>query len=162
MPMNSMNNNQMGMNNMNSFGQHMNNNNMNNRGFNNNNQQNMMNMNNMGMNMMNNQNMSNRGNRNQNNSNNMNDDNASNNDIAAMDPRQLTRTNISLSQLIDANVIEKLARDQNGSRFIQQRLETASLQDKEGVFAQIRRNALALCEDVFGNYVIQKFFEHGR
>merc|ERR1719410_1210883 len=143
-----------------------------------------MNMNNMGMNMMNNQNMNNmnqfgngnggnnnnynnnqnfrnRGNRNQNN-NNMNDDNASNNDIAAMDPRQLTRTNISLSQLIGANVIEKLARDQNGSRFIQQRLESASLQDKEGVFAQIRRNALALCEDVFGNYVIQKFFEHGR
>merc|ERR1719361_3142188 len=80
-------------------------------------------------------------------------------EIATMDPRQLTRSNINLGQLVEAGVIEKLARDQNGSRFIQQRLETASLQDKEGVFRQIKRNALALCEDVFGNYVIQKFFE---
>merc|ERR1719361_1693197 len=91
----------------------------------------------------------------------MDSDNPNISEIASMDPRQLTRTNISLSQLIEAGVIEKLARDQNGSRFIQQRLETASLQDKEGVFRQIQRNALALCEDVFGNYVIQKFFEHG-
>jgi len=91
----------------------------------------------------------------------MNDAPPSLQDIANMDPRQLTRSNISLSQLVEAGVIEKLARDQNGSRFIQQRLETASLQDKEGVFRQIQRNALALCEDVFGNYVIQKFFEHG-
>merc|ERR1712003_587184 len=115
------------------------------------------------MNRYNNNNNNNFRNNNRNNNNNFDnyDSNPSISDIVNMDPRQLTRTNISLSQLIEAGVIEKLARDQNGSRFIQQRLETASLSDKEGVFAQIRRNALALCEDVFGNYVIQKFFEHG-
>ena len=40
-------------------------------------------------------------------------------DIGNIDPSQLTRCNVSLSQLIEAEVIEKFARDQNGSRFIQ-------------------------------------------
>merc|ERR1719203_2467406 len=106
--------------------------------------------NNMNNNYRSNNNMNNRQQQQNNNNFDNYSDSPSVTDIATMDPRQLTRTNISLSQLIEAGVIEKLARDQNGSRFIQQRLETASLQDKEGVFRQIQRNALALCEDVFG------------
>lgn len=51
--------------------------------------------------------------------------------------------------------------DQHGSRFIQQKLETASEGDKELVFGEIYHMALQLMTDVFGNYVIQKFFEHG-
>ncbi|KAI9149793.1 mRNA binding protein puf3 [Blastocladiella emersonii ATCC 22665] len=51
--------------------------------------------------------------------------------------------------------------DQHGSRFIQQRLEVASAADKDLVFDEILPSALALMTDVFGNYVIQKFFEHG-
>jgi len=36
------------------------------------------------------------------------------------------------------------------------------LQDeKNGAFAQIVPETLSLCTDVFGNYVIQKFFEYG-
>lgn len=51
--------------------------------------------------------------------------------------------------------------DQHGSRFIQQKLETASPAEKEQVFQEILPRALALMIDVFGNYVIQKFFEYG-
>ena len=46
-------------------------------------------------------------------------------------------------------------------RFIQQKLETAAVADKQLVFNEILPSALVLMVDVFGNYVIQKFFEHG-
>ncbi|KAF2791387.1 ARM repeat-containing protein [Melanomma pulvis-pyrius CBS 109.77] len=51
--------------------------------------------------------------------------------------------------------------DQHGSRFVQQKLETANSDDKERVFKELQGNALQLMQDIFGNYVIQKFFEHG-
>ncbi|KAH7838659.1 hypothetical protein Vadar_029570 [Vaccinium darrowii] len=51
--------------------------------------------------------------------------------------------------------------DQYGSRFIQQKLETATIEEKNMVFEEINPQALTLMTDVFGNYVIQKFFEHG-
>lgn len=46
--------------------------------------------------------------------------------------------------------------DQFGSRFIQQKLEVASADDREKIFPEILTNAIALTTDVFGNYVIQK------
>ncbi|TKY56763.1 Pumilio-like 1 [Spatholobus suberectus] len=61
---------------------------------------------------------------------------------------------------IAGHVVEFSA-DQYGSRFIQQKLETASLEEKNMVFHEIMPQALSLMTDVFGNYVIQKFFEHG-
>ncbi|KAI3458670.1 hypothetical protein Pfo_015333 [Paulownia fortunei] len=61
---------------------------------------------------------------------------------------------------IAGHVVEFSA-DQYGSRFIQQKLETASIQEKNMVFHEIMPQALSLMTDVFGNYVIQKFFEHG-
>ncbi|KAJ0984017.1 hypothetical protein J5N97_002373 [Dioscorea zingiberensis] len=51
--------------------------------------------------------------------------------------------------------------DQYGSRFIQQKLETAKEEETNMVFQEIIPQALSLMTDVFGNYVIQKFFEHG-
>ncbi|KIK96804.1 hypothetical protein PAXRUDRAFT_137657 [Paxillus rubicundulus Ve08.2h10] len=52
--------------------------------------------------------------------------------------------------------------DQHGSRFIQQKLESATSEEKQVVFDEIvPDNALQLIQDVFGNYVIQKLFEHG-
>eukprot|EP01130_Rhizamoeba_saxonica_P017044 TRINITY_DN807_c0_g1_i1.p1 TRINITY_DN807_c0_g1~~TRINITY_DN807_c0_g1_i1.p1 ORF type:complete len:744 (+),score=139.45 TRINITY_DN807_c0_g1_i1:99-2330(+) len=51
--------------------------------------------------------------------------------------------------------------DQHGSRFIQQKLENSSPEEKEMVFVEIYPQALNLMTDVFGNYVVQKFFEHG-
>ncbi|KAJ8105436.1 hypothetical protein OPT61_g10178 [Boeremia exigua] len=58
------------------------------------------------------------------------------------------------------NVVE-FAGDQHGSRFIQQKLETANSEVKDRIFRELEKNALQLMQDVFGNYVIQKFFEHG-
>lgn len=51
--------------------------------------------------------------------------------------------------------------DQYGSRFIQQKLEASSLEDKQVIFGEILPHAVELMTDVFGNYVIQKFFELG-
>ena len=57
--------------------------------------------------------------------------------------------------------IVEFSGDQHGSRFIQQKLETANSDEKEQAFREILPNAMQLMTDVFGNYVIQKFFEHG-
>jgi len=51
--------------------------------------------------------------------------------------------------------------DQLGSRFIQQKLETANSDEKAVVFKELLPDVMQLMQDVFGNYVIQKFFEHG-
>ena len=59
------------------------------------------------------------------------------------------------------NHVVEFSGDQHGSRFIQQKLETANSDEKERVFSEIIPNSLQLMTDVFGNYVIQKFFEHG-
>ncbi|KAH8821529.1 armadillo-type protein [Xylogone sp. PMI_703] len=59
------------------------------------------------------------------------------------------------------NHIVEFSGDQHGSRFIQQKLETANSDEKDQVFREIQPNALQLMTDVFGNYVIQKLFEHG-
>jgi len=75
-------------------------------------------------------------------------------------PQSSSRT-FKLQDMISQGMVADLATDQNGSRFIQQQLESASLQEKQSVFEQILPEALRLCTDVFGNYVVQKFFEHG-
>ncbi|XP_039296325.1 pumilio homolog 2 [Nilaparvata lugens] len=59
------------------------------------------------------------------------------------------------------NHIVEFSQDQHGSRFIQQKLERASVPEKQLVFNEILVNAYSLMTDVFGNYVIQKFFEFG-
>lgn len=46
--------------------------------------------------------------------------------------------------------------DQHGSRFIQQKLEYCSVEDKASVFKEVLPHASKLMTDVFGNYVIQK------
>ncbi|WKX98127.1 hypothetical protein Q1695_013653 [Nippostrongylus brasiliensis] len=57
--------------------------------------------------------------------------------------------------------VVEFAKDQHGSRFIQQKLERASAKEKQLLFEEVLANAHALMVDVFGNYVIQKFFEFG-
>lgn len=44
-------------------------------------------------------------------------------------------------------------------RFIQLKLERASSAERQLVFSEILQAAYQLMVDVFGNYVIQKFFE---
>ncbi|XP_036368446.1 pumilio homolog 2 isoform X3 [Octopus sinensis] len=60
-----------------------------------------------------------------------------------------------------ANHVVEFSQDQHGSRFIQQKLERATPQEKAMVFNEILSAAYSLMTDVFGNYVIQKFFEFG-
>ncbi|KAL0849892.1 hypothetical protein ABMA28_011823 [Loxostege sticticalis] len=67
--------------------------------------------------------------------------------------------NLQLREL--ANHIVEFSQDQHGSRFIQQKLERATIQEKQMVFNEIIGAAYSLMTDVFGNYVIQKFFEFG-
>lgn len=59
------------------------------------------------------------------------------------------------------NYVVEFSGDQHGSRFIQQKLETANSDEKDQIFREIEPNATQLMKDVFGNYVVQKFFEHG-
>ncbi|XP_052174806.1 pumilio homolog 5 isoform X2 [Diospyros lotus] len=66
---------------------------------------------------------------------------------------------IDLSDI--AGRVVELSVDQHGSRFIQQKLESCGVDEKESVFKEVLPHASKLITDVFGNYVIQKFFEHG-
>ena len=59
------------------------------------------------------------------------------------------------------NHVVEFSGDQHGSRFIQQKLESANSDEKEQIFREIEPNSIQLMKDVFGNYVVQKFFEHG-
>uniref|UniRef100_A0A8C7YQ38 Pumilio homolog 1 n=1 Tax=Oryzias sinensis TaxID=183150 RepID=A0A8C7YQ38_9TELE len=60
-----------------------------------------------------------------------------------------------------AGHIMEFSQDQHGSRFIQLKLERASVAERQLVFSEILQAAYQLMVDVFGNYVIQKFFEFG-
>ncbi|XP_030054677.1 pumilio homolog 2 isoform X4 [Microcaecilia unicolor] len=67
--------------------------------------------------------------------------------------------NLQLRDLI-GHIVE-FSQDQHGSRFIQQKLERATPAERQMVFNEILQAAYQLMIDVFGNYVIQKFFEFG-
>ncbi|XP_009379217.1 pumilio homolog 5 isoform X1 [Pyrus x bretschneideri] len=75
---------------------------------------------------------------------------------------ELKSSNTRKFELSDiAGRIVDFSVDQHGSRFIQQKLEYCSSEDKASVFKEILPRASKLMTDVFGNYVIQKFFEYG-
>lgn len=75
------------------------------------------------------------------------------------DFRNARVTGIDLSD-VEGHVVD-FAKDQHGSRFIQQKLEQCSNEEKEMVFREVLPSSYSLITDVFGNYVIQKFFEFG-
>ncbi|XP_076921724.1 pumilio homolog 5-like [Bidens hawaiensis] len=50
---------------------------------------------------------------------------------------------------------------QYGSRFIQQKLEFCSNEERESIFKEVIPHASKLITNVFGNYVIQKMIEYG-
>lgn len=52
-----------------------------------------------------------------------------------------------------------ISADQYGSRFIQQKLETATTDEKTMVYKELFPQAVTLMTDVFGNYVIQKVYK---
>eukprot|EP00978_Attheya_sp_CCMP212_P031490 scaffold119195_cov50-Attheya_sp.AAC.2 len=61
---------------------------------------------------------------------------------------------------IKGHIVE-FCQDQNGSRFIQQRLEVANTPEKTMVMNEVLPAVRRLRNDVFGNYVVQKLIEHG-
>lgn len=65
--------------------------------------------------------------------------------------------NLQLREI--AGHIMEFSQDQHGSRFIQLKLERATAAERQLVFNEILQAAYQLMVDVFGNYVIQKFFE---
>ncbi|XP_050221982.1 pumilio homolog 5 isoform X2 [Mercurialis annua] len=75
---------------------------------------------------------------------------------------ELKSSNARKFELSDiAGHIVEFSVDQHGSRFIQQKLEHCSVEEKVSVFREVLPHASKLMTDVFGNYVIQKFFEYG-
>ena len=65
-------------------------------------------------------------------------------------------------QLMDIrnNVVE-FAKDQYGSRFIQQKLECVDSDQKQMIFAELTPEICQMMNHKYANYVIQKFFEFG-
>ncbi|KAF8597034.1 ARM repeat-containing protein, partial [Ceratobasidium sp. AG-I] len=58
--------------------------------------------------------------------------------------------------------VTKFCGNQHGSRFIQQKLESSSDEEKEEIFPElVPGGLLSLMTDVLGNYVVQKRFEFG-
>lgn len=62
------------------------------------------------------------------------------------------------SAVFNCFIISLSSADQYGSRFIQQKLETATMEEKNMVFEEIFPESLSLMTDVFGNYVVQKVY----
>ncbi|KAA8495083.1 Pumilio-like 2 [Porphyridium purpureum] len=62
---------------------------------------------------------------------------------------------------IRGHVVE-FATDQHGSRFIQQKLESARVEELRFVLNEALSEMQLLMTDVFGNYVVQKLLEHGQ
>nr|KAJ0206508.1 hypothetical protein LSAT_V11C500234340 [Lactuca sativa] len=76
--------------------------------------------------------------------------------VAAKVAELLMRGLLKDNSEIAGHVVEFIS-DQYGSQFIQQKLETATTEEKKNmVFHEIMPQALSLMTDVFGNYVIQK------
>ena len=55
----------------------------------------------------------------------------------------------------------EFSKDQHGSRFLQKELEVVDSDVVQLVFEEIEPVAFNLMTDVYGNYVIQKFFDFG-
>ena len=75
------------------------------------------------------------------------------------------RTKIQDQKKIDIKDIKdhvvECSMDQYGSRFIQQKYDVTTEEEKDLIFTEILPLANSLMNDVFGNYVVQKLFEYG-
>jgi len=71
-----------------------------------------------------------------------------------------TKTRDWTVRRIEGHVVE-FCQDQNGSRFIQQRLEMGNVAEQQLVMQEVLPAIRRLRNDVFGNYVIQKLLDFG-
>eukprot|EP00927_Polykrikos_kofoidii_P066355 TRINITY_DN61972_c0_g1_i1.p1 TRINITY_DN61972_c0_g1~~TRINITY_DN61972_c0_g1_i1.p1 ORF type:complete len:598 (-),score=75.76 TRINITY_DN61972_c0_g1_i1:167-1960(-) len=66
------------------------------------------------------------------------------------------------SSLVLEEVLPRLVRfaqEQEGSRFLQQRLEQADSHERDQIFEAVSPMVVKLAEDAFGNFVVQKLFQ---
>lgn len=75
------------------------------------------------------------------------------------DFRENRYPNLQLNEIV-SHVIE-FARDHDGSKFIQRKLDDATEYRKDSIFREMRPYLLMLMKDTFGNFVVQKFFDIG-
>jgi len=71
-----------------------------------------------------------------------------------------TKTRDWTMRRIEGHVVE-FCQDQNGSRFIQQRLEMGNVAEQQIVMMEVLPEIRPLRNDVFGNYVVQKLLDFG-
>lgn len=57
--------------------------------------------------------------------------------------------------------IAEMAKEQNGSRLLQQKLDTYTADQKQAVFEEASQTFKTLVNDIFGNFVLQKIIEVG-
>eukprot|EP01084_Bolivina_argentea_P216358 367587_1 len=84
--------------------------------------------------------------------------------ISNLDITEIIKMNLALPALLQHHMICKFMKHQNGSRYIQERLKMASFELNTLILQHIifeEKQILSLSEDIFGNYVIQIFFENG-
>lgn len=67
----------------------------------------------------------------------------------------------SLKELVDRELLLKIIKSSEGSRYIQLCMDSATEEEKRSAFDVLCPEIKSLCTDPFANYVIQKFFDKG-
>ncbi|XP_031630338.1 pumilio homolog 2-like [Contarinia nasturtii] len=67
--------------------------------------------------------------------------------------------NLQLNEIVSHTV--EFARDHDGSKFIQRKLDDATENRKDAIFREMRPHLVSLTMDAFANFVVQKFFDVG-
>lgn len=67
--------------------------------------------------------------------------------------------NLQLADIV-SHVVE-FAKDRDGSKFIQRKLDDATDHRKESIFSEMKPALIELMADAYGNFVVQKFFDVG-
>jgi len=79
-----------------------------------------------------------------------------------VDPaRMLTLAEVQNMLMVENNMFFAFVTDQEGSRFLQKHLTTATPEQLWSTFMHLKPDFVAICQDVFGNYVAQKYLELG-
>lgn len=66
---------------------------------------------------------------------------------------------VPLEEVLQENLVGEFAKDQYGTRYIQQKLDEAPDETKQRVYAAIRAEAPDLAKDPYGNHLVQKIFD---